>query len=477
MSETEGAKLTLLDTKTMSPPARKFYEFLSSRVKGQDRALKEVVGALELQMSGIDRGNRPKFVGLFLGPSGVGKTLVAEALAESFFGDRKAFTKIEGATYSQPHQVALLIGSPPGYIGFNQEGNSAYPLLSQFNIDKHGYLAYQFTPEAVARDESIKGINNKLHELAKSLTRMKASKKDNTEEYKNKLLEFRKLKVKKEKLEEEKTESRKKLLAGGEPQFDSILLVDEIEKAHLDVWNTLLEITDKGRLTLSNGNVTDFRRCYIIITSNVGSGEIKDVLSDAHVGFKIKTDNGEVRDGKEKDQEIYNVAREAAKATFPPEFLGRLDTVVVFRHLGREAMREIFNVQKLELMNELNTSGIYIQLNIDDEVTDFIIYQATKRSDYGARLLKHRIDEYIKMPLARLKNWGKEKGIIKGDIVDVKLEKVDEKNRLAFYRHERTDTLGDENVKPEGVDNIGKLEVLDVDPEDSGELLNGNNSE
>lgn len=475
MSEAEGVKSTRLDTKTMSPPARRLYEFLSARVKGQDRALKEVVSAFELQISGIDRGDHPKFVGLFLGPSGVGKTLVAEALAESFFGDKKAFTKIEGATYSQPHQVALLIGSPPGYIGFNQEANSAsYPLLSQFNIDKHGFLAYQFTPEATTREERIKKLTAELRELGKNLARMKEAKKDTSEDFKKKYLEYRKLKAEKEKLEEEKNEAKKKFLAGGEPQFDSIVLFDEIEKAHPDVWNTFLEITDKGRLTLSNGNITDFRRSYIIITSNIGSGEIKDILSDAHVGFKSKVSNGN-KAKNAKDQEIYTVARQEASETFPPEFLGRLDAIVVFRPLDREAMRAIFGAQKLELMKELNASGLYIQLNIDEAAINFIIDQATKRSDYGARLLKHRIDEYIKKPLARLKNWGKEKGIIKGDIVEIKFEMIDGRNRLVFYRHERTESLDGGAKGDTSAPGNGKLEVLD--PEDEGELLSGNHSE
>ena len=263
---------------------------LGKRVIGQEEALQAVANAVRRARAGLQDPNRPVGPFIFLGPTGVGKTETARALAEFLFDDERAMVRLDMSEYMEKHAVARMIGAPPGYVGYEEGG--------------------QLT-EAVRRRPY------------------------------------------------------------------SVVLFDEIEKAHPDVFNVLLQILDDGRLTDSKGRVVDFKNTVLIMTSNLGSREIQ------------------AAEGDEKQ------AREAVimvlRGHFKPEFLNRIDDIVVFRQLTREQIAEIIDVQLERLRKNLEERGITIVL--DDSARDLLVSEGYDPV-YGARPLKRAIQTLIQNPLA-----------------------------------------------------------------------------
>ena len=263
---------------------------LGKRVIGQEEALQAVANAVRRARAGLQDPNRPVGSFIFLGPTGVGKTETARALAEFLFDDERAMVRLDMSEYMEKHAVARMIGAPPGYVGYEEGG--------------------QLT-EAVRRRPY------------------------------------------------------------------SVVLFDEIEKAHPDVFNVLLQILDDGRLTDSKGRVVDFKNTVLIMTSNLGSREIQ------------------AAEGDEKQ------AREAVimvlRGHFKPEFLNRIDDIVVFRQLTREQIAEIIDVQLERLRKNLEERGITIVL--DDSARDLLVSEGYDPV-YGARPLKRAIQTLIQNPLA-----------------------------------------------------------------------------
>ncbi|MBN2231893.1 MAG: ATP-dependent chaperone ClpB [Deltaproteobacteria bacterium] len=278
-------------------------ERLHRRVVGQDEAVKIVADAVVRARAGIKDPQRPIGSFIFLGPTGVGKTELARALAEFLFDDENNMTRIDMSEYMEKHTVSRLIGAPPGYVGFEEGG--------------------QLT-EAVRRRPY------------------------------------------------------------------SVLLFDEIEKAHHDVFNILLQILDDGRLTDSHGRTVDFKNTVIIMTSNIGSQHILEYHGD------------ESRYGRMKEQ-----AMAALTAEFRPEFLNRVDDIVVFHSLGREHLRRIVDIQLQRVRNRL--AARRIELELTDAAADFLA-DAGYDPSYGARPLKRSIQNYLETPLAY--------EIMKGTIAD-----------------------------------------------------------
>ncbi|MBA3353360.1 MAG: ATP-dependent chaperone ClpB, partial [Blastocatellia bacterium] len=268
-------------------------ENLRRRVIGQDEALEAVSNAVRRARAGLQDPNRPVGSFIFLGPTGVGKTETARALAEFLFDDERAMVRLDMSEYMEKHAVARMIGAPPGYVGYEEGG--------------------QLT-EAVRRRPY------------------------------------------------------------------SVVLFDEIEKAHPDVFNLLLQILDDGRLTDSKGRVVDFKNTVLIMTSNLGSREIQASTENPLADRDIRAN-------------VLLVLRDH----FKPEFLNRIDDIVVFQQLAREQIAAIIDVQLEKLRKTLEERGITIEL--DDSAKDLLVQEGYDPV-YGARPLKRAIQTLIQNPLA-----------------------------------------------------------------------------
>jgi ATP-dependent Clp protease ATP-binding subunit ClpB len=265
-------------------------ERLHERVIGQDSAVSAVANALRRARAGLSDPNRPIGSFIFLGPTGVGKTELARALAEFMFDDDRAMVRIDMSEYMERHSVARLIGAPPGYVGFEEGG--------------------QLT-EAVRRRPY------------------------------------------------------------------SVLLLDEIEKAHPDVFNVLLQLLDDGRLTDGQGRIVDFTNTVVIMTSNIGSQFLADGIDEEIAEERVL---GALRDH------------------FPPEFLNRVDEIVVFGRLDREQLAEIVELQVARLRRRLEERGV--ELELTDAAAELLAREGYDPA-YGARPLKRLVQRRIENPLAQ----------------------------------------------------------------------------
>jgi len=279
-------------------------EDLSARVVGQAEAISAVARAIRRSRAGLKDPKRPIGSFLFLGPTGVGKTELARALASTLFGSQDAMIRLDMSEYMEPHTVSRLFGSPPGYVGHDEGG--------------------QLT-EAVRRRPY------------------------------------------------------------------SVVLFDEVEKAHPEVFNSLLQIMDDGRLTDGQGRTVDFKNTLVIMTSNVGSAELRRV---GRMGF-LTTRDGQGQDAAQ--QEIKSKALEGLKRAFRPEFLNRIDQVVVFGQLTRTDLRQIVDLLLGEVRHRLGEQGV--ALEVSDEAREFLITEGYDE-EYGARPLRRAIQNHVDDALA-----------------------------------------------------------------------------
>jgi ATP-dependent Clp protease ATP-binding subunit ClpA len=325
---------TVLDPNRRSNDAREFDAALRRKIVGQDQAIDKVVEIYQMFLAGLNAPGRPVGNLLFLGPTGSGKTRVVEALAESLFGDARACIKIDCAEFQHSHEIAKLIGSPPGYLGHRE----THPLLTQ---------------EAL----------NQWH----------------TE----------KLKL-------------------------SILLFDEIEKASDSLWQLLLGILDKATLTLGDNRRVDLSQCIIIMTSNLGAGEMTSLV-DGGMGFATQVTEVDSK----LDDKISRTAVEAARRKFTPEFMNRIDKVVVFKTLRPEHLSQILEIE-LGMVQQrvLQAAGAnQFVFNCTSKVKEYLLQEGTDPR-YGARHLKRAIERNIVFPLANLVATGQVK---LGDFVRIDL--------------------------------------------------------
>ncbi|HYY42436.1 MAG TPA: AAA family ATPase, partial [Pyrinomonadaceae bacterium] len=251
-----------LDPDQKSPRAQEFEEKLAARIVGQERAVRRMSGLYQIFLAGMNPPNRPVGTMLFLGPTGSGKTRVVEAAAEVLFGDPNAVIKIDCAEFQHSHEIAKLIGSPPGYLGHRETS----PMLTQENLDRYH------------------NDDTKL----------------------------------------------------------SLVLFDEIEKASDSLWQLLLGILDKATLTLGDNRRVDFSKTMVVLTSNLGAREMSELISGG-IGFAPAKGAKNPND-TEVDQKIYRTAVEAARRKFSPEFMNRIDKVVVFRSLKEHHLRQILDL-------------------------------------------------------------------------------------------------------------------------------------
>jgi ATP-dependent Clp protease ATP-binding subunit ClpC len=349
VSKMTGVPLTRLEKEE----AQRLLELeneLHKRVISQDEAIKAISKTIRRARSGLKDPNRPMGSFLFLGPSGVGKTLLSKALAEFMFGDEDALIQIDMSEYMEKHNVSRLIGAPPGYVGYEEGG--------------------QLTERIRRRPYSV-------------------------------------------------------------------VLLDEIEKAHPDVFNMLLQIMEEGRLTDSFGRHVDFRNVIMIMTSNIGSELIKGggpsmVLSN--IGRKTGNQQEE-----RNYQQIKDTVMKELERFMRPEFIGRLDDVIVFRPLNRSHLENIVELELKKVTKRLVDHGLKIE--ITNEAKEFLIEKGTN-ADFGARPLRRAIEQHVEDPLSEDILRGAFKG---KDLIKITVKTEDEKNKhLYFEAVSSTDSKGDD---------------------------------
>ncbi len=310
----------LLDPERKSPRAAEFEDKISALIVGQERAVRRVSGLFQIYLAGMNNPSRPIGTMLFLGPTGSGKTRVVEAASEVLFGEPHTVVKIDCAEFQHSHEIAKLIGSPPGYLGHRETS----PMLTQENLDK--------------------------------------SHTDDTK------LTF--------------------------------VLFDEIEKASDSLWQLLLGILDKATLTLGDNRRVDFSKTVVIMTSNLGAREMSDMISGG-IGF-APAKSGTPKDDDEIDTKIYRTALEAAKRKFSPEFMNRIDKVVVFRSLKEHHLRKILDIELGGVQNRITESaGTKFVFECTTEAKEFLLGEGIDLK-YGARHLKRSIERFLVYPLSNL---------------------------------------------------------------------------
>ncbi|GIU82087.1 MAG: ATP-dependent Clp protease ATP-binding subunit [Acidobacteria bacterium] len=348
--ETKKTKLVdkiLLDPDLKSPRARDFEEKLFAKIVGQERAVRRLTGLFQIYLAGLNNPTRPIGTLLFLGPTGSGKTRVVEAAAEILFGDPHAVVKIDCAEFQHSHEIAKLIGSPPGYLGHRETS----PMLTQENLDK-------------CHTEDLK-------------------------------LTF--------------------------------VLFDEIEKASDALWQLLLGILDKATLTLGDNRRVDFSKTIVIMTSNLGAREMSELISGG-IGFAPSKAAKNPED-TEIDTKIYRTALEAAKRKFSPEFMNRIDKVVVFRSLKEHHLRQILDIELQQVQNRITESaGTKFVFECTQSAKEFLLREGTDLK-YGARHLKRAIERFLVYPLSNLVATDQ---VETGDLVTIDFD--EEKGKLIFMK-------------------------------------------
>ncbi len=307
----------MLDPTRQSFESQQFETALRQRIVGQEEGVRALTDLFQVFRAGMSSMGRPVGNLLFLGPTGSGKTRIVEAAAEILFGDPRAVIKVDCAEFQHSHEIAKLIGSPPGYLGHRE----THPLITQ---------------EALAQYHTEK------------------------------------LKL-------------------------SFLLFDEIEKASDALWQLLLGILDKATLTLGDNRRVDLSQTMIFLTSNLGGGEITELMTGG-MGFVQPKDKVE----DHLDVKVERTAQEAAKKKFSPEFMNRLDKVVVFHPLREEQLEQILEIE-LGMVQQrvLDTGRGQFLFRVTQPARKFLLQEGTDLK-YGARHLKRAIEKFVVYPLANL---------------------------------------------------------------------------
>src|SRR5713226_5996680 len=340
-----------LDPTQVGSEAGKLTAVLHQRIVGQDEAIHAIVSTYQMYLAGTNSPGRPIGNFLFLGPTGSGKTRLVEATAESLVGDARAMVKIDCAEFQHSHEIAKLIGSPPGYLGHRE----THPLLSQEALNQY-------------HTEKIKL---------------------------------------------------------------SFVLFDEIEKASDALWNLLLGVLDKANLTLGDNRRVDFSRTMIFMTSNLGAGEMSSILRP-NLGFAASEIEKQHQNGKLDDSTTDKIARagvEAARRKFTPEFMNRIDKVVVFKPLGERELRKILGLELNILQQRIfNSNSTPFVFSVTEPAKEYLLTEGTDMK-YGARHLKRTIDRSLVHPMSNLIATQQVRG---GDLIKVDFDP--DSNTLTFVK-------------------------------------------
>lgn len=330
----------VLDPTRTGKAAETLEKGLNRLIVGQPEAIREIVSIYQMYLAGLNPPGRPIGNLLFLGPTGSGKTRIVEATAECLVGDARAVIKIDCAEFQHSHEIAKLIGSPPGYLGHRE----THPLLSQETLNQY-------------HTDTVK---------------------------------------------------------------ISFVLFDEIEKASDALWNLLLGILDKATLTLGDNRRVDFSRAIVFMTSNLGAAEMSAILNPK-LGFGIRSESRAATLDEKLSLKIRRAGTEAARRKFTPEFVNRIDKIVVFQPLGPAELRRILDIE-LNLVQERIFSAAdperHFVFNLTDRAKDYLLEQGTDMK-YGARHLKRAIERLLVQPLSNLIATEQVRG---GDLVRVDYE-------------------------------------------------------
>ncbi|HEV2197348.1 MAG TPA: AAA family ATPase [Candidatus Acidoferrum sp.] len=333
-----------LDPSKRSSDTIDFQSSLRAKIVGQEEAVQALVDLYQVFRAGLNSPGRPVGNLLFLGPTGSGKTRIVEAAAEILFGDARAVIKVDCAEFQHSHEIAKLIGSPPGYLGHRE----THPLITQETL-------------AACHTEKLKL---------------------------------------------------------------SFLLFDEIEKASDALWQLLLGMLDKATLTLGDNRKVDLSKTVIFLTSNLGGGEISELMQGG-MGFIQPKD----KPAAGLDEKVERTAVEAARRKFSPEFMNRLDKVVVFHPLRMEQLQEVLDIELGQVQQRvLDTAKGQFLFRVTPSGRDFLLQEGTDQR-YGARHLKRAIERHVVYPLANLLATDQ---VNLGDLVCIDWDKTN--NRLTFVR-------------------------------------------
>jgi ATP-dependent Clp protease ATP-binding subunit ClpC len=329
ISKITGIPLTRLSTED-SMRLMKMEDELHQRVVSQDEAIKSISKAVRRSRSGLKDPKRPTGCFVFAGPTGVGKTLLAKALAEFMFGDEDALVQIDMSEYMEKHNVSRLVGAPPGYVGYEEGG--------------------QLTEKIRRRPYAV-------------------------------------------------------------------VLLDEIEKAHPDVFNMLLQVMEEGRLTDSFGRNVDFRNTILIMTTNAGAEAIKN---ESAFGFQKPDNDASYENMKGRVQE-------QIEKVFRPEFLNRVDDIIVFRHLTAEDLGDVIEMELRKVRDRLSERGL--KLILSDEAKKFLVKKGSNL-DFGARPLRRAIENFVEDPLSEELLKGEFQGL---NTITIEVKEVGDRKQLFFH--------------------------------------------
>ena len=342
VSKITGVPLTRMTTED-SMRLMKMEDELHKRVVSQDEAIRSISKAVRRSRSGLKDPKRPTGCFVFAGPTGVGKTLLAKALAEFMFGDEDALIQIDMSEYMEKHNVSRLVGAPPGYVGYEEGG--------------------QLTEKIRRRPYAV-------------------------------------------------------------------VLLDEIEKAHPDVFNMLLQMMEEGRLTDSFGRNVDFRNTILIMTTNAGAEAIKN---EATFGFQKPDEDASYESMKTRVQE-------QIEKVFRPEFLNRIDDTIVFRHLTQDDLGDVIEMELRKVRERLSERGL--KLVLTPEAKKFLIKKGSNL-DFGARPLRRAIENFVEDPLSEELLKGEFAG---KDTINIEVREVGDKKQLHFHG-----TVGETPAEPQPV--------------------------
>jgi ATP-dependent Clp protease ATP-binding subunit ClpB len=362
------ASNSFLDPKVKCAQAQEFDQHLSALIIGQENAVRSMGSLYQLFLAGMNQTGKPVGALLFLGPTGSGKTRVVEAAADILFGDPNAVIKVNCAEFQHSHEIAKLIGSPPGYLGHRE----TTPLLSQENLDRFHTKDIQL----------------------------------------------------------------------------SLVLFDEIEKASDSLWKLLLGILDKATLTLGDNRRVDFSQSLIIMTSNLGAREMSELM-EGRIGFAVAQQLNNANE-IDLDEKIQRTAVQAASRNFSPEFMNRIDKIVVFHSLNQGHLRQILDLElralQARIMRSARTTFFF---SCTDSVKELLLREGMD-SRYGARHLKRSIERLLVMPMSNLVASGQ---IRLGDSIDVDLNH--DSSDLSFARRSRQTMVDNSFVIEPSVEEFG----------------------
>jgi len=330
----------------------RFAARMNKMVVGQPQAIDKLTDSFSRLIAGIHDPERPLLTMLFMGPTGVGKTETIRCLADTIYGNRRAFTRVNCQEYSAHYNISKLLGSPPGYVG-----GEIRPLLAQENIDRHHH----------------KALENQTGMLSESGSKLG------------------------------------KLYPPESDRYLSIILFDEIEKAHPKLWNLLLGILEDGTLVLGNNEEVDFTHSIIILTTNVGSEAMGAHLAQNHIGFSPGTDAVKL------DRDIEQAAKRAAKKVFPFEFLNRFDDIITYHTLKEDHLFQILDIQIAQIHHRSLRCSEPFLLEITQDAKARLVEEGYD-PQYGARPLKRVVERRLVTPIS---HYICNDQIKKGDLITV----------------------------------------------------------